>query len=286
MLLQVPFLTWYIWYIHSATHGETGTKKVNFKPISITRIFAMRPTCKELSIQNLWNWVNFVVCFPFSINFQGVSVTSPTPALTVTPTLTLPQGAWANDVNTPDPMFSGSNPNPNPNLNLNLNLCPNLNPSLSPNLNPNLNPNPNPDPMFLEVYGPLFKKYSPRSGCGFGYLFGPFLLAQKFMVVIVLGSSVSKKSIATPADSAGQLLGLSVLQLLQFLFIVIERPFNEYFENLVQAVVTFAQGAFFASMWLSALKTGPEGEGLGEFLNFCNLLAVAVVTAASIKSQA
>ena len=105
--------------------------------------------------------------------------------------------------------------------------------------------NDSPHPGFADVYGPLFQKFSPSLGCGYGYLFGAFLLCQKLCVIVLIGTTV-KKEPAGAKDSAWQLFGLSVLQLLQFLFIVVERPFNEWFENIVQAVVTFAQGFFLA----------------------------------------
>ena len=38
-------------------------------------------------------------------------------------------------------------------------------------------------------------------------------------------------------------------------------------------------------MWMSALEVGPKEEDMGAFLNYCNLAAVWVVIAASIKTQ-
>ena len=47
-----------------------------------------------------------------------------------------------------------------------------------------------PAPGFADVYGPLFMKFSPVMGFGFGYLFGAFLLFQKLAVIVIIGTTI------------------------------------------------------------------------------------------------
>ena len=64
------------------------------------------------------------------------------------------------------------------------------------------------------------------------------------------------------------------------MFIITQMPFNERFENVVQLVVTFNQGAFFC-----VLAMGDRVAEPGKIMNDLNLAAMAVVLLASLKTQ-
>ena len=47
-----------------------------------------------------------------------------------------------------------------------------------------------PNPGVVDVYAPLFQKFSPAMGFGWGFLFGAFLLFQKLAVIIIIGTTI------------------------------------------------------------------------------------------------
>ena len=129
---------------------------------------------------------------------------------------------------------------------------------------------------FVQLYSPLFQVYSPAMGLGLGYLYGAILLLQKVLVIYCIGTTVKKVDLVEPGGAHLSLWGLAAIHLVQVLFIITQLPFNERFENIVQMVVTFNQGAFFVVL-------ATEMENPGELMNNLNLVAMAVVMAASAK---
>ena len=128
----------------------------------------------------------------------------------------------------------------------------------------------------------MFVAYSPASN--YGYMYGVLLLIQKVIVIWIIGSTVksaSAEGIPEPASSSIQLYMLAGSNYILCIFLIWQFPFNERFENLIQTIVSFCQGAFFTVMGMTA--AGEEANG--GLLNNINLAAMTVVIVASMKGQ-
>ena len=140
-----------------------------------------------------------------------------------------------------------------------------------------------PDPEikgFTQLYGPLFQTYSPSSGLGVGYMYGAILLLQKVSVIYCIGTTVQKVDVAVPGAAQHSLWMLATVHLVQVLFILTQLPYNERFENIVQLVVSFNQGAFFV-----VTAMGDKIDDPGTVMNNLNLAAMAVIMASTMMTQ-
>ena len=108
------------------------------------------------------------------------------------------------------------------------------------------------------------------------------------VLIWIIGSTVKATAFAATA-SEGQLWGMAVIHVLQLAFIIVQYPFNDRLENIVQGVVTLEQGLFFAVMafYSSAedTKDAIAASGVGGVLNILNLAAMGVLVVASVKTQ-
>jgi hypothetical protein len=116
-------------------------------------------------------------------------------------------------------------------------------------------------------------------------------LGQKMVVLWIIGSSVKVPKFdelgnelpVVPEDAALQLVLLGIVQALQVLFILIQLPFNERFENIVQVSTAAQQGAFFIILGMTSMGVGPEEPGA--IMNYFNLAGMSIVILASLKTQ-
>ena len=125
------------------------------------------------------------------------------------------------------------------------------------------------------IYAPLFATFACAQGMGYGYLWGGLQLVQKMLVVWLIGSTVEATNNPDPTSKVAQLWAIAVVHALQLLLLVTEMPYNERFENFVQAVVTVNQGVFFVVL---AMGSDGNSENTGVVLNNLNLVAMGVTT--------
>ena len=76
LVFQLPWLISHIRFVHKHTKGDSAA--VVFKPTPFTKVLATRPTCKlgEITticgyIELFAEWLEFLICFPFKLGFQG-----------------------------------------------------------------------------------------------------------------------------------------------------------------------------------------------------------------------
>jgi hypothetical protein len=142
-------------------------------------------------------------------------------------------------------------------------------------------------PHFVEIYAPLFKKYSAASE--WGYLYGVFELVHKVLMIWLIGSSVKASADddpSHPSDQRPALWCLCALHIAQALFLITQFPFNERFENIVQFFTSGCQGMFFLALAITPAWAEEErGKPDGGMLTQINLAGMAVVMIASIKAQ-
>ena len=77
-LVELPWLIWHSWFVYSSLYGEEGVRTLYFKETPMAKVLASRPTCKIFSLTKIkyqfclfFEWFEWVMCFPFRLNFQG-----------------------------------------------------------------------------------------------------------------------------------------------------------------------------------------------------------------------
>lgn len=133
------------------------------------------------------------------------------------------------------------------------------------------------------MYGPMFENMVAG---GWGYLYGAILLLQRMLLLWLIGCTVQPagEHMWQPGYNTWQLWAMVFLHGIQVLFLLTQMPYNDRFENVVQTVVSFNQGAFFLTMGLDAWGMGFSNPG--RVLNNLNMIALAVVMFAAGKAQA
>jgi len=130
-------------------------------------------------------------------------------------------------------------------------------------------------PGFCGIYGPMFANYSGISR--FAAFYGGFLLSKTVLLILLIGTTIKTKKLASTnpgIDAEVQLWLLVILHAFQELFLITQLPFSDHIENLVQMIVTFQQGTFFA---IIAWNVSSEKEVDGSFLNNVNMVGMTVL---------
>jgi len=87
LILQLPYLIWHTWWLqqHLVNHYQLSA---SFRTISWFKILALRPSCNVYEAwelghtgQFVCNWIDFTLCLPFRLGYQGVWVDAPDPAV-------------------------------------------------------------------------------------------------------------------------------------------------------------------------------------------------------------
>ena len=76
LVFQLPWLISHIRFVHKHIKGDSAAAV--FKPTPFFKVLATQPTCKlgEITticgyIELLAEWLEFLICFPFKLGFQG-----------------------------------------------------------------------------------------------------------------------------------------------------------------------------------------------------------------------
>ena len=203
---------------------------MQFVPAPLTKLAARRPTCKLIVAfsqgtlcNTLCDWVEYIACFPFKINFQG---------------------AWKDH---PDSEIDG----------------------------------------FMGLYGNLFTTHAGE--WGLGYLYGAMQLLQKMILVWFIASTVGynleESDQKAQRQAEIQLWALLAVKVVQTVFVLVFRPFNERLENVTQFIVDLTQCGFFLGLALAGLHSEEGTKDVGVLINNLNLIAIVVVMAAAMKAQ-
>jgi len=82
LAVQLPYLTWKLWWLWIGVHGERPYVIFTHTPMTVA--LAKRPPCSWQDIQDcdetkswLGEWLTWVACLPFKLNFQGYWSDSP-----------------------------------------------------------------------------------------------------------------------------------------------------------------------------------------------------------------